>query len=124
MDDSPREIDLLMQAWEQRRVKRPPLRAVGACVNQVVAKYGVGGSLSRRELDHAWQQVIGDRWPGATQVGGIRGNLLEITVAHSMVLQEITFAHDELLAQLRVLMPHSKIKSLAFRVGAIRPGNP
>ena len=51
--------------------------------------------------------------------GGIRRGALEVYVANSTLMQELTFQKPDLLEKLRQLLPDEKIANLRFRVGAI-----
>ncbi len=121
MEETNRDIENLVHSWNQRKIRIRPLQSAGPCVQKLISKYGISNRLGQREMETAWQRTIGDRWPGLTQVGGVRNGTLEVTVAHSMILQEIIFAHDELLTRIQEQMPQAKIKRVGFRIGPIRP---
>ena len=54
-----------------------------------------------------------------TRVGMLRRGKLEVTVANSMLVQELTFQKPDLLKALRERLPDETIRDLRFRVGAV-----
>jgi hypothetical protein len=54
-----------------------------------------------------------------TQAGLIKRGALEVTVANSMLVQELGYRKAELLATLGQLLPDQTIRDLRFRVGNI-----
>ncbi len=54
-----------------------------------------------------------------THPGRLRRGVLEITVANSMTIQELTFQKQDVLKKLQAELPDAKIRDLRFRVGVI-----
>jgi hypothetical protein len=58
-----------------------------------------------------------------TRLGEVRRGVLNVTVAHPALLEELSaFRKPELLAALRSGAPATTIHDLRFRVGAVGPG--
>jgi predicted nucleic acid-binding Zn ribbon protein len=54
-----------------------------------------------------------------SRVGYVRSGVLEVFVANSMWLQELTFRKTELLAALARSMPQQRLRGLRFKVAAL-----
>ncbi len=70
-------------------------------------------------MESAWQEAAGELAAQYTRVGQIRRGKLEVIVAHSVLVQELTFQKPDLLAKLARLLPDEKITDLRFRIGAV-----
>jgi hypothetical protein len=46
--------------------------------------------------------------------------VLEVTVAHSLLLQELGFDKQRLVATLRAALPDMNIREIRFRIGSIQ----
>ncbi len=90
-----------------------------AVLADLMARRGFARLTSAAEFEAAWRQVAGDLAAQYTRVGLLRRGKLEITVAHSVVLQELAFRKRELLESLARVLGHDQIKDLRFRLGAI-----
>jgi len=93
-------------------------QAIGDILAQLMAKRGYARERSTTEITDAWQAVVGDLWSQHTRVGEIKRGTLEVFVANSLVMQELTFQKQAFLAKLSELLPDQKIKNLKFKVGA------
>ena len=87
-------------------------------IAQVVQRKGYAQVRTQGERDTAWQKVAGEM-AASTQVGSLRRGTLEILVANSLVMQELTFRKEELLAQLQEALPETTIKQIRFRIGQV-----
>ncbi len=75
---------------------------------------------ARRELEEAWNVAVGESTCRQTRVGELRRGVLNVTVAHSALLEELAaFRKPALMAALRAKAPSSAIHDIRFRVGAI-----
>ncbi|MBN2023625.1 MAG: DUF721 domain-containing protein [Pirellulales bacterium] len=100
------------------RTKGGP-RAIGDVLAELMAQKGFGRIRGAEAFEQAWRDAVGEMAAAHTRVGAIRRGKLEITVANSMLVQELTFQKPALVRTLRERMPHDKIKDLHFRVGNI-----
>jgi predicted nucleic acid-binding Zn ribbon protein len=85
----------------------------------LMAKRGYAHELGAAELTAAWVTAAGDLLAKHTRVGEIKRGTLEVIVANSVLMQEMTFQKQIVLDKLIALMPDQKIKNLRFKVGAI-----
>lgn len=94
-----------------------PLKEVLA---ELVLRRGYAREQSAEACDAAWKTAAGEFFAGHTRCGLLKRGVLEVFVANSIVLQEITFRKAVVLAEMARLLPDAKIRDLKFRVGAIR----
>lgn len=85
---------------------------------QVTARRGFARVRSQNDLDQAWRDVAGDL-AKRSRVGGMRRGVLEITVSHSTLVQEMSFHKARLLTGLAERLPEQEISDLRFRVGVV-----
>jgi predicted nucleic acid-binding Zn ribbon protein len=75
---------------------------------------------ARQELEEAWNAAVGEPTCRQTRLGELRRGVLNVTVAHSTLLEELAaFRKPALMAALRAGAPCSAIHDIRFRVGAI-----
>jgi Dna[CI] antecedent, DciA len=83
---------------------------------------GYGRLQARQELEDAWNQAVGEPYCRQTQLGEVRRGVLNVTVAHSTLLEELAaFRKPALLRALRSSARATPIHDIRFRIGAIRP---
>jgi predicted nucleic acid-binding Zn ribbon protein len=88
-------------------------------VAQLVQKKGYAQVRAAQTHHEAWKTAAGPRFAPVTEPGKITRGTLEVTAANSLVMQELTFEKDRLLAAIQQAMPDAKIKQLRFKVGQI-----
>ncbi|WP_435008633.1 DciA family protein [Tundrisphaera lichenicola] len=94
-------------------------------LGNLFAARGFGRLQAASELELAWASAVGDRDLGQTRVGGVRRGVLNVTVAHPGLLEELsTFRKPSLLATLRRDAPGTPIHDIRFRVGPISSPSP
>lgn len=75
---------------------------------------------SRRVLENAWNTAVGEPRCYQTQIGEVRHGVLDITVAHSALLEElVAFRKGTLVALLRSGALGTAIRDIRFRVGSV-----
>jgi Dna[CI] antecedent, DciA len=83
---------------------------------------GYGRLQARQELEDAWNHAVGEPYCQQTQLGEVRRGVLNVTVGHSTLLEELAaFRKPALLAALRSSALATPIHDIRFRIGAIRP---
>lgn len=104
---------------EQRRsyARRP--KKIGDVVAQVMVARGYGREQSSADVEAAWRTAAGDALAAASRPGKLRRGTLEVWLANSLVMQEVSYQKAELLARLEEQLPDAKIRGLRFRVGAV-----
>jgi predicted nucleic acid-binding Zn ribbon protein len=81
---------------------------------------GYGRLLARQELDNAWNAAVGEPYCRQTRLGEVRRGVLNVTVAHSTLLEElVAFRKLALLEALRAGAPAMTIHDIRFRVGPV-----
>jgi predicted nucleic acid-binding Zn ribbon protein len=102
--------------------KQPKFRGpepIGNILAELMARQGFARVQSTAALETAWREAAGELIGRHTRIGAIRRGKLEVTVAHSALVQELTFQKPALLAALARSVPDEKIKDLRFRVGPV-----
>ena len=94
-------------------------QAIAEILAGLLAKRGYARELGTEELSTAWKNAAGELLAKHTRVGEVKRGVLEIVVANSMFMQELTFQKQIVLDKLIALVPEQKIKNLRFKVGAI-----
>ncbi len=91
-------------------------------LGHLFAARGYGRLQALSELERAWMGAVGEPGCHQTRVGGVRRGVLNVTVAHSSLLEELsTFQKPALLEALRREAPGTPIQDIRFRVGPIDP---
>jgi len=68
----------------------------------------------------AWSEAAGPLAAQYSRIGQLRRGTLEVVVANSTLIQELTFQKGGLLKSLARLLPDQPIQDLRFRLGAIQ----
>ncbi|MCA9230622.1 MAG: DUF721 domain-containing protein [Planctomycetales bacterium] len=112
--------DLERRRTSHRRwfeAKRP--KQISNVIAQLVQRRGYAQVRAAGEREAAWQATAGEELALLTRVGGMRRGVLEVLVANSLLMQELTFRKEDLLAGLQEQLPEEGIKQIRFRLGAI-----
>jgi hypothetical protein len=98
-------------------------RALSEILGELFTVRGYSRLQARQELEDAWNAVLGEPTCYQTQLGEVRRGVLNVTVAHSTLLEELAaFRKPALLAALRSNAPATPIHDIRFRVGMIGLG--
>ena len=113
--------DLVKQQRKERarfmaRSPKPMQRVVG----QLMARRDYARVISSQSLQLNWSEAAGPALAEQTRVGRLRRGVLEIVVANSMLMQELTFTKARLLSRLQQLEPEQKIRDLRFQLGSLK----
>ena len=92
---------------------------IADALSQLMARRGYARVRSESQMDDVWREILGEELAASTQVGNQRQGVLEVVVANSAVLQELTFRKRKILKELNRLSGERKIRDLRFRVGPI-----
>ena len=93
---------------------------VGNVLAQLMARRGFARQQGAAACQEAWGRAAGPLAARYTRAGSVRRGALEVIVANSTLLQELSFQKSELLKTLAELLPDEGIKDLRFRVGSIK----
>ena len=88
-------------------------------VNQLLTRRGIAQQQHNQQLRSYWDLAVGPKWNQLSLAGNISRGVLEVTVANSMVNQQINFQKKKLLTTMQNLMPEAKLKDLRFRLGNV-----
>jgi Dna[CI] antecedent, DciA len=118
-DDKPRMI--LFERGSMSIPNRRGPRPLSEILGELFTLRGYGRLQARQELEDAWNAAVGEPSCRQTRLGEVRRGVLNVTVAHSTLLEELmAFRKPALLAALRSGAPATTIHDIRFRVGEIR----
>ena len=94
-------------------------QSIGNILAELMARKNFGRVRAAEAFEEAWREAAGALAAEYTRVGTLRRGKLEVTVANSALVQELTFQKQDLLRALRKRLPEEKIRDLRFRVGPV-----
>jgi len=95
-------------------------RPLSDILGELFTVRGYGRLRARQELEDAWNAAVGEPNCCQTRLDEVSRGVLNVTVAHSTLLEELAAFHKPaLLAALRSGAPATTIHDIRFRVGAI-----
>lgn len=102
-----------------KHYKQKGPRPIGDILSELMARKGFARVRGEDAYREAWQEAVGQAVGQYTRTGKLRRGLLEIFVANSMLIQELTFQKVGLLKSLNEKLPDEKIRDLRFKVGPV-----
>lgn len=91
-------------------------------LGELFASRGFGRLQAQKELEDAWNAAVGEPGCRQTRLGEVRRGVLNVTVAHPALLEELAaFQKPSLLAALRQNAPATVVHDIRFRVGPVGP---
>ena len=106
------------RATPEDSIGRPqPIKQVLA---DLMLRRGYAREQSTAAFQAAWEAAAGEFLAGHTRCGVLRRGVLEVAVANSILMQEITYRKAALLEALQRLLPEAKIHDIRLRVGVVR----
>ena len=97
----------------------PGPQRINNILAELIARRGFGRVQTTANYEDAWRQAAGPLAAQFTRLGSFKRGTLEIVVANSTLVQELTFQKATLLASLQKLLPEQNFRGLRFRVGAL-----
>jgi hypothetical protein len=85
----------------------------------LIARRGYARLQAATNCAEAWALAAGPQLVKFSRAGAIRRGVLEVLVANSTMLQEITYQKATIVKKLVELLPDEKIRDVKFRVGPI-----
>jgi hypothetical protein len=101
-----------------RRPRGP--KPLSDILGELFAARGLGRLRAQAELETAWNAAVGEPACHQTRLGEVRRGVLNVTVAHPALLEELAaFQKPTLLAALRQNVTGMVIHDIRFRVGPV-----
>jgi Dna[CI] antecedent DciA-like protein len=95
-------------------------RALSEILGELFTVRGYGRFRARQELEDAWNAAVGEPLCRQTELGEVRRGVLNVTVSHPALLEELAaFQKPLLLAALRSGAASTTIHDIRFRVGVL-----
>jgi predicted nucleic acid-binding Zn ribbon protein len=94
-------------------------KAMSNVLSELMSRRGYARVQSAANFDAAWREAAGPLAANYTRVGRVKRGALEVLVANSVLVQELSFQKQDLLKSLAKLLPDEQICDLRFRVGSI-----
>jgi len=114
---------LLYQTMMNQRSRYGGPQSVRDVVAELISRRGIGRTQSLGVRDAAWREALGEALARQTRPGAVRRGTLEVIVANSTLLQELTFQKTEIVKRLTQHAPELAVQNIRFRVGPI-PSDP
>src|SRR5262245_14779359 len=103
-------------------VNRRGPKALSEILGELFASRGYGRLRAQMELESAWNTAVGEPHCRQTRLGEVRRGVLNVTVAHPTLLEELAaFQKPALLQALRQNAPGTVVHDIRFRVGHVEP---
>jgi hypothetical protein len=95
-------------------------RPLGDILGELFTRENFGQLRTRHELQEAWNTAVGEQYCHQTSLGDIRRGVLNVTVAHSAILEELLAFHKPaLLSALQSSASGAIIRDIRFHVSEI-----
>ncbi|HEX4150125.1 MAG TPA: DUF721 domain-containing protein [Pirellulales bacterium] len=88
-------------------------------LSELLTRRGYARAQAGTAYVDAWHTAAGELVSRYTRPGNVRRGVLEVLVANSTLMQELTFQKQTILNQLARLLPDERIVDLKLRVGPI-----
>lgn len=86
---------------------------------ELLTRRGYARVQATANYAEAWREAAGELLARYSRAGTVRRGTLEVIVANSTLVQEVTFQKQAILARLAGLVPDEPIHNLRLRVGPI-----
>ena len=103
---------------QRQRFRRRPKRTANI-ISQMMARQGYGQTQSNNELNDAWEIAVGQKFINNTKAARISCGILEVHVASSAAMNQLSFQKRQLLSAMQQQLPQNKIKDLRFKLGNV-----
>ena len=94
-------------------------RQIADILSELVARRGYARVQATATYAEAWRDAAGEMMCKYTRPGTIKRGVLEVVVANSILVQELTFQKPAILKRLATLLPQEQIRDLRCRVGKV-----
>ena len=104
----------------ERSTPRGRPQPIAEVLSDLLARRGYAREQSSAACGEAWRQAAGELLARYSRAGQVRRGKLEVIVANSTLMQEITFQKAQILASLNRQLPDQQISDLKLKVGVIQ----
>jgi predicted nucleic acid-binding Zn ribbon protein len=94
-------------------------KKMGDILSELITRRGYGRVQTETSFADAWREAVGEPTCRFTRAGSMRRGSLDVIVANSVLVQELTFRKQAILARLAELLPQETIRNFRLRVGPI-----
>jgi predicted nucleic acid-binding Zn ribbon protein len=95
-------------------------RPLSDILGELFTVRGYGRLRARQELEDAWNKAVGEPYCRQTRLGEVRRGVLNVTVAHSTLLEELSaFRKPALLKALHLDAPATTVHDIRFQIGPV-----
>ena len=95
-------------------------KRIGSIVADLIARRGYARVQAATTCAEAWATAAGPQLIRFSRAGDVKRGVLEVMVANSTMMQEMTFQKAMLLKRITELLPDENIRDLRFRVGPLQ----
>lgn len=114
------DLDRRRAAMRRSFFARRPKR-IDNVIAQLVQRRGYAQIRAAGEREAAWQTALAqqgaEQWAEQTRFAGLKRGVFAVQVANSMLMQELTFRKEALLASLQDSLQEDTVKQLRFTIG-------
>ncbi|QEG32744.1 DUF721 domain-containing protein [Bythopirellula goksoeyrii] len=118
LGDAWKDFETRSTAERKRHYASSP-RKIGSLLADLVRSRGYAQISVSEIQEKAWQTVVGTELATVTQFAKLSRGTMQVVVANSLVMQELTFRKEQLLAGLQTALPDAGVKQLRFKVGRV-----
>jgi predicted nucleic acid-binding Zn ribbon protein len=97
-----------------------PMKKMADVLSELLTRKGYARVRATASYAEAWAEAAGEMVARYTRVGAVRRGVLEVTVANSTLVQELTFQKRTILDALNRLLPDERIADVRYRVGPVQ----
>jgi predicted nucleic acid-binding Zn ribbon protein len=116
------DLDRRRAVLRRSHLARRPKR-LGNVIAQLVQRKGYAQIRAASEREAAWKSALeqhgAGQWGDSTRVAGLKRGVFEVQVANSLLMQELTFRKEPLLASLQDALPEDTFKQIRFSIGSL-----
>lgn len=90
-------------------------RELGRLVAGLIRRRGLAERSASGRLREVWEQAAGREMAARSTAHRVNGRVLEVVVSNSAALEQMrSFMHDNILAEVRRLLPESDIQNIRY----------
>lgn len=113
------DFDNLISDMKRKKFRAPRSQTARAVVNRLLARRGYAQVEQRDQIQELWNQVVGPQLAKHSRCGRLLRGTMEVFVANSLILSELTFDKANILARLQQDAARKAIQNLKFKLGAV-----